>query len=135
MALLVLVAGVLVVVATWDSGRTSFSARVDAAVASASAARPASVAPTPTPSAATTAAPGAAQVSTVKGAITAVAASSWTIAGANGLDYTIEVSADTEFTRKRTFGSFGVGDTVSVKGVLDQGTIAAQTVSAANPSS
>ena len=140
-----LVLGVGAVVLTWNTGRPSFGDQVAAAAASVSAS-PAAPVDSPTTTrprgprwlprrparhrAATPARPSCAARSR------GIAPGRWTLAATNGFDYTIVVTDATVLPKRRTFASFAVGATVSVRGTLAQGTItaAAVTVPAATAS-
>ena len=122
-ALVVLVAGVLLVVATWDSGRDPVSDQAGVPGTTA-ASTPAASTPAATSSAPTaTTAPG---LTTFRVTITAIGDSRWTAIRDSGLTITVLVTPTTTFVKNRDFTSYAVGDTISVEGTLSTGVITAK---------
>lgn len=127
-ALVALVGGVLLLVATWDSGRTPVSQQAAAldTRAPASAPPPGSTAPGTSTAPTVSSAPGP---FTVRATITAVGDSRWTVASTkSALTYTVVVTPTTTFVGDRTFTSYAVDDTIVVVGTLDAGVVTAADV-------
>ncbi|MHA3704661.1 hypothetical protein ACXR2U_21020 [Jatrophihabitans sp. YIM 134969] len=119
--LLILVAGVLAVVATWDRGRVPLSQQTAAAVAAGSTSTP----PSTTAPSATTSVSSAPGSITVRGTITATGDSRLTVAADTGITYAVVVTPSTTLPRQRPFSEFGVGQKVTIRGTLDSGTVTA----------
>ena len=130
LAAVVLVIGLLLVVLTWDDGRPTFAQQVATSQPTASGSiLPSTTAPattTPPTRPASTGTPTAGPTA-VRGSITAVGDNQWTVE-ARGISYTIAITADTTFPKKRAFDSFEVGDGVAVKGTLADGVVTATSV-------
>lgn len=109
----------LLLVATWDSGRTPVSQQAVALDPEAATSTPPTASTAPTVSSA----PGP---FTVRATITAVGDNQWTVAAAKtALTYTVVVTATTTFVGDRTFASYAVDDTIVVVGTLDANVITA----------